>query len=270
MPSIEAAASTRSTAPGLGESVDYLRSMAFLEVDYREPKNARKGGWYRVDFSRLRRSDHAAATRSTASTPTSGSSSDSSPGGASSRRGCSCRRRTPTTGHVMPFYLDADARRKRHAARIPRVPVPRTARDSGQAEYRWEIWSGLDGALFYDAGKVADRRADLNFKDLETRLRLRVPLQHRRRRSSFAWMPASGVAMANISISSLAASSKRVRGAPAGRRAGRRRWRRGRIGRLVRRAAFLPRRSALVGRRPRVRRLEGRGDRGHATATTSS
>ena len=36
-----------------------------------------------------------------------------------------------------------------------------------QAEYRWEIWSGLDGALFYDAGKVADRRADLNFKDLE-------------------------------------------------------------------------------------------------------
>ena len=37
-----------------------------------------------------------------------------------------------------------------------------------QAEYRWEIWSGLDGALFYDAGKVADRRADLNFKDLES------------------------------------------------------------------------------------------------------
>jgi len=38
----------------------------------------------------------------------------------------------------------------------------------GQAEYRWEIWSGLDGALFYDAGKVADQRSDLNFKDLES------------------------------------------------------------------------------------------------------
>ena len=37
-----------------------------------------------------------------------------------------------------------------------------------QGEYRYEIWSGLDGALFYDAGKVANRRADLNFKDLET------------------------------------------------------------------------------------------------------
>jgi hemolysin activation/secretion protein len=37
-----------------------------------------------------------------------------------------------------------------------------------QAEYRWEIWSGFDGAIFYDAGKVADHRSDLNFKDLES------------------------------------------------------------------------------------------------------
>ena len=42
-----------STAPGLGESVDYLRSTAFVEIDYREPKNARKGGWYRIDYSRF-------------------------------------------------------------------------------------------------------------------------------------------------------------------------------------------------------------------------
>src|SRR6185295_8773680 len=40
-----------NTAPGLGESVNYVRSTAFVEVDYREPLNARKGGWYRVDLS---------------------------------------------------------------------------------------------------------------------------------------------------------------------------------------------------------------------------
>jgi hemolysin activation/secretion protein len=36
-----------------------------------------------------------------------------------------------------------------------------------QGEYRWEIWSAFDAALFYDAGKVAERRADLTLEDLE-------------------------------------------------------------------------------------------------------
>jgi outer membrane translocation and assembly module TamA len=36
-----------------------------------------------------------------------------------------------------------------------------------QVEYRYEIWSGFDAALLYDAGKVTDRRADLNFMRLE-------------------------------------------------------------------------------------------------------
>lgn len=36
------------------------------------------------------------------------------------------------------------------------------------AEYRWEIFSGMDGALFFDAGKVMPRRGLLKFSDLET------------------------------------------------------------------------------------------------------
>lgn len=36
------------------------------------------------------------------------------------------------------------------------------------AEYRWEIFSGLDGALFVDAGKVFPRRGMLNFSNLES------------------------------------------------------------------------------------------------------
>lgn len=34
-------------------------------------------------------------------------------------------------------------------------------------EYRWEIFAGLDGAIFADGGKVFARRGQLNFKDLE-------------------------------------------------------------------------------------------------------
>jgi hypothetical protein len=37
-----------------------------------------------------------------------------------------------------------------------------------QAEYRWEIFTAVDGAIFYDAGKVASRSEDINFRDLET------------------------------------------------------------------------------------------------------
>jgi hypothetical protein len=37
-----------------------------------------------------------------------------------------------------------------------------------QGEYRWEIFTAVDGAIFYDAGKVASRAEDINFRDLET------------------------------------------------------------------------------------------------------
>lgn len=35
-------------------------------------------------------------------------------------------------------------------------------------EYRWQAWSGLDGALFADAGKVFSRTSGWNLRDLET------------------------------------------------------------------------------------------------------
>ena len=70
-------------------------------------------------------------------------------------------------GEVMPFYAmptlggnDTLRGFREYRFRGPHAML-------AQAEYRWEIWSGLDGALFYDAGKVTNSRADLSFKDLE-------------------------------------------------------------------------------------------------------
>ena len=37
-----------------------------------------------------------------------------------------------------------------------------------QAEYRWEIFTAVDGAIFYDAGRVAPRFGDLGLSDLES------------------------------------------------------------------------------------------------------
>jgi outer membrane protein assembly factor BamA len=37
-----------------------------------------------------------------------------------------------------------------------------------QGEYRWEIFTAMDGVLFYDAGMVAPRVEDLTLGELET------------------------------------------------------------------------------------------------------
>jgi hypothetical protein len=154
-------------APGLGESVDYLRSMAFVEIDYREPRHARKGGWYRVDFSHF---DDRTTGRYTVNRVD--TDLRQFVGFLGERRVIAARLfvSTSDTGpdEVMPFYLmptlgGNDSLRGFHEYRFRGPHAILT-----QAEYRYEIWSGFDGALFFDAGKVANTRSDLNFKNLET------------------------------------------------------------------------------------------------------
>jgi hypothetical protein len=155
------------SAPGLGESVDFLHTMAFVEVDYREPKNARKGGWYRFDLSHFddRTTGRYSVTRFNTDLR-------QFVGFLAGRRVIASRLFVSTSetapGEVMPFYAmptlggnDTLRGFREYRFRGPHAIL-------GQLEYRWEIWSALEGALFYDAGKVANRRADLNFKDLES------------------------------------------------------------------------------------------------------
>lgn len=88
------------------------------------------------------------------------------------RRVIAMRARTALTfadpGQTAPFYLQPtlggqdDLRGFR----------PFRFRDNNlllmNTEYRWEVFSGLDMAVFGDAGKVFSRKSQLNFKDLET------------------------------------------------------------------------------------------------------
>jgi hypothetical protein len=72
------------------------------------------------------------------------------------------------TGAEIPFYLQRtlggpdDLRGFRHFRFRDRHALLL------QAEYRWEIFTAVDGALFYDTGKVASRVEDLNLRDLES------------------------------------------------------------------------------------------------------
>jgi hypothetical protein len=165
VPSIEALFGD-ATAPGLAMQPDYLLASTFVELDYRQPINARKGGWYRIELSRYddRELDAYSFNRVEVDlrqyVPF-----------LAERRVLAARALVSTsnveTGQAMPFYLmpylggnDTLRGFREYRFRGPHALLL-------QAEYRYEIWSGLDGALFYDAGKVADRRSDLDFTNLE-------------------------------------------------------------------------------------------------------
>ncbi len=148
-------------------AVDYLRTGAFVEVDYREPLNARRGGWYRLDFNQF--DDRDVDTWSFRRTDL---DLRQFIGFLADRRVIALRAFLSTSepsddSRGVPFYLmptlggnDTLRGFRNYRFRGPHALLL-------QAEYRWELWSGLDAALFYDAGKVALQRSDLDFKQLE-------------------------------------------------------------------------------------------------------
>jgi hypothetical protein len=164
VPSIEAQFSDE-TAAGIADTRNFLRPYLFFEYDYRQPRNARKGGWYRLEASRfadptdaftfnridmdLRQYGSVLAERRVLAVRLYASTSE------------------PASGARVPFYLmphlgghDSLRGFRDYRFRGPHAILTQT-------EYRFEVWSGLDAALFYDAGKVTLRRSELNFKDLE-------------------------------------------------------------------------------------------------------
>jgi len=151
--------------PGLGEDLAFLHTTAFLEVDYREPKNARKGGWYRVDVSRYRDRTTGAFDFNRVNVDLRQYVSF-----LAERRVLAGRVLVSTTGTdgQVPFFMlpALGGRDTLRGFRHYRFRGPHAILLQG--EYRWEIWSAFEGALFVDAGKVALRRSDLDLRDLET------------------------------------------------------------------------------------------------------
>jgi outer membrane protein assembly factor BamA len=159
---------TPDTAPALGHDIDYARTFGFVEVDYREPLNARRGGWYRLDVSEYhdRDGDQWTFTRTDLDLR-------QYIGFFADRRVIALRGFLSTShatggGRGLPFYLmpSLGGNESLRGFRDYRFRGPHAL--LMQAEYRWELWSGLDAALFYDAGKVGMRRSDLGLEGLES------------------------------------------------------------------------------------------------------
>ena len=156
-----------TTAPGLNSRTSYFRSSGFVDIDWRRPRNARRGGWYRAEFSHYDDRDLGLYTFDRVDLDLRQWVSF-----LSERRVLFGRVFASTSdaagGQQVPFFLmptlggnDSLRGFRDYRFRGPHALLV-------QGEYRFEIWSGLDGALFYDAGKVAMRRGDLDFRNLES------------------------------------------------------------------------------------------------------
>jgi hypothetical protein len=156
-----------SDVPGIDRQTSFYRYGAFLRVNTLDnPDGPRAGGFYLFQFNRYddRRLNAYGFNLLEADLrqyiPF-----------YNQRRVIALRARTLLTdthaGEAVPFYLQPwlgggdDLRGFR----------PFRFRDRNSllfnAEYRWEIFAGLDMALFADAGKVFPRRGQLNFSRLE-------------------------------------------------------------------------------------------------------
>ena len=157
---------TESEAPGLDDPSEYVRYQLFAQMGNQAEGNPRSGGSYRVSYSLfdsradgyrfdrwefdLRQYVSFLRQRRVLAFRTVGSFLD------------------PRGNGTVPFYLQPwlggshtlrgfrDYRlRDRHLILL-------------QAEYRWEIFPLLETVLFYDTGKVAPTRRELNFSDFDT------------------------------------------------------------------------------------------------------
>jgi outer membrane protein assembly factor BamA len=157
-----------ATVPGFSTEANFVKSRAFVDLNYREPRgNPRAGGRYLLSVERYASNNDARYTFNRFEADLQQYISL-----LRNRRVIALRgfvsMTDPTGGADVPFYLQRtlggpdDLRgfrrfrfRDRHLLLL-------------QAEYRWEIFTAVDGAIFYDAGQVASRPGDIDFSNLES------------------------------------------------------------------------------------------------------
>lgn len=155
-------------APGLGRQPDYLLASVFGQFDYRDdPAGPKAGGNYVTEYTwhRDRTMGEYGFGRWDIDVQ------QYLPFFNRSRRFALRARATltnPGDGQRVPFYLQpylggSDDLRGFRPYRFtgPNAIVY-------NAEYRWEIFSGLDGALFFDAGKTMPSWGEWGFSGLRT------------------------------------------------------------------------------------------------------
>ncbi len=156
------------TTPGLQYQSNFLQGGGFVQYDWRDnPGGPRRGGNYLAEFS-----DFSDVRRHAYSFDELHLEVQQYIGFFNQRRVIALRGRLmatdPHAGNLVPFYLQPtlggsdDLRGYRSFRFYDNNSVVLNG------EYRWEVFSGLDMALFVDAGQVFDRWQQINLNSLYT------------------------------------------------------------------------------------------------------
>ena len=156
-----------AVTPGIDHQADFLRGGVFGQFDYRDnPGGPRKGGNYVARYTYLsdRRLDLYAFKRLDLEVQQYFPFFNR-------RRVIALRGKSVLTyanrGQTVPFYLQPTLGGSEDLRGFRNFRFYDDNMMVFNAEYRWETFSGLDMAIFADAGKVFHRRAQWNLKDLE-------------------------------------------------------------------------------------------------------
>jgi outer membrane protein assembly factor BamA len=155
-------------APGIDVQSNFLRTGAFAQYDWRDnPDGPRRGGNYFAQFS-----DYRDRTFGLANYRRLDSEVQQYVSALNQRRVFAFRAKSAMTftddGRAIPFYMQPSL----GGSEDLRGYRPYRFRGNNSlvanAEYRWEIFSGLDMALFADAGRVYDRRSDFSWRHMQS------------------------------------------------------------------------------------------------------
>jgi outer membrane protein assembly factor BamA len=157
-----------SVVPGIDRQTNYLRAGPFVEIDSRDKaKDPHSGTHFLVKFDQFsdRKYDRYSFRQ------IAGSIEQYIPF-FNQKRVIALRARTvlsyPHTGSAIPFYMQPTLGGTSDLRGYRRYRFYDNNLFLVNAEYRWEIFTLLDAALFVDAGRVFHKDSDFNLEDLES------------------------------------------------------------------------------------------------------
>jgi AAA family ATP:ADP antiporter len=161
----------RSAGAGLdlaASQADYRRSTAFAELDWRtSPSYSRKGGFYRVDWSDYRQTNDGALSFRQVDAQVQQFIPLLRENWVIALRGMVSSTDT-NAGQAVPFFLLPDLGGSHALRGYPGWRFRDRNRVLFTGEYRWTAGPLVDMAIFFDAGQVAPRLADVDFARLQT------------------------------------------------------------------------------------------------------